>query len=42
MVGAIGTSLLLMVATLPRTRSGAAEETTVLRSQPAEVQTEVL
>ena len=30
MVGAIGTSLLLMVATLPRTRSGAAEETTVL------------
>jgi formiminotetrahydrofolate cyclodeaminase len=32
MVGAIGTSLLLMVATLPRTRSGAAEETTVLAS----------
>jgi formiminotetrahydrofolate cyclodeaminase len=30
MVGAIGTSLLLMVATLPRTRSGAVEETTVL------------
>jgi glutamate formiminotransferase/formiminotetrahydrofolate cyclodeaminase len=30
MVGAIGTSLLLMVATLPRTRSGATEETTVL------------
>jgi len=32
MVGAIGTSLLLMVATLPRTRSGAAEETAVLAS----------
>lgn len=30
MVGAIGTSLLLMVATLPRTRSGAVDETTVL------------
>ena len=34
MVGAIGTSLLLMVATLPRTRSGAAEETAVLASAP--------
>jgi formiminotetrahydrofolate cyclodeaminase len=30
MVGAIATSLLMMVATLPRTRSGAVEETTVL------------
>jgi formiminotetrahydrofolate cyclodeaminase len=30
MVGAVGTSLLLMVATLPRTRSGAVEETNVL------------
>lgn len=30
MVGAIGTSVLLMVATLPRTRTGAGEETTVL------------
>jgi formiminotetrahydrofolate cyclodeaminase len=32
MVGAIGTSLLLMVATLPRTKSGAADETAVLAS----------
>jgi glutamate formiminotransferase/formiminotetrahydrofolate cyclodeaminase len=30
LVGAVGTSLLMMVATLPRTRSGAVEETTVL------------
>jgi len=30
LTGAVGASLLLMVATLPRTRSGASEETTVL------------